>query len=122
MDVEQSEVMTDPSLQGAACTLPLEEAEERKPQKLKKTSITSLSTKIYLNEIPSQENVADSSDNENFKDVQLEVKVEEKKANSDSKTPLKKKVVMKKVLTVKNKNSKEAAPVVEEKPAPVEKV
>ncbi|KAG5892434.1 hypothetical protein JTB14_003368 [Gonioctena quinquepunctata] len=124
MDVEQSEVMTDPSLQGAACTEIIEEAEKRKPQKLKKTLTTSLSTKILegINEIPSQENVADTLDKENIKDVQPEVKVEEKKATSDSKTPMKKKVVKKKVLTDKNENSKEAAPVVEEKPSPVEKV
>ncbi|XP_074036332.1 nuak family kinase 1 isoform X1 [Leptinotarsa decemlineata] len=123
MDIEQNEVITDPSSQGAACSEILEEAEKTKLQKVKRTLSTSLSTKVLegINEIPSQENVADTLGKENVESVQ-ETKVDEKKTFSGSKTPIKKKLVKKKVLTDRDENSKEMTANSEEKSAPLEEV
>ncbi|KAJ8967517.1 hypothetical protein NQ314_002832 [Rhamnusium bicolor] len=109
MDVEQTEVMVDPSLQGAACTEIIEESEKKKHAKLKKTLSTSISNKVLegINEIPSQENVANNLDKENIQEPTQETqKAQIKEEKPDSKLSVKKKIVKKKVLTDKNENSK----------------
>lgn len=120
MDVEQTEVTVDPSLQGAACSEIMEESEKKKQSKLKKTLSTSVSNKILegISEIPSQENVASNVDKENIeKTAQETQKPPEKEEKAETK-PVKKKVIKKKVLADKNENVKSEAPA----PQPEEKV
>ncbi|RZC42740.1 hypothetical protein BDFB_000330 [Asbolus verrucosus] len=130
MDVEQNEEIADPSLQGAACTEIIEEAkktETKKPNKVKKTLSTSVNNKVLegINEIPSQENVANNVDKENIEKVAQDVKPQEKPAEKpESKIATKKKTVKKKVLTDKNENvkPKESSPQPEVKQKKEEKV
>lgn len=61
--------------------------------------------------MPSQENLTETLDKENIKEKEPEVvKPEEKKAPTETKSPVKKKVVKKKVLSDKNDNTKESTP------------
>lgn len=120
MDVETPEQANDPSLQGAACTELIEEAEQKKHIKVKKTLSTSVSNKILegINEAPSQENVSVQGDKENIKDVPREKLMKEEPVELETKKPVKKKGIIKKVLTDKNENSKNETkqPTPEEKP------
>ncbi|XP_018577044.1 uncharacterized protein LOC108915487 [Anoplophora glabripennis] len=120
MDVEQTEVTVDPSLQGAACSEIIEESEKKKQSKLKKTLSTSVSNKILegISEIPSQENVASNVDKENIGKTAKEVQKPLEKEEKAEAKPVKKKVVKKKVLADKNENvkSETPAPQPEEKP------
>nr|CAH7752531.1 unnamed protein product [Callosobruchus chinensis] len=118
MDVEQTEMTIDPVLQGAACQEIIEEAERRKPSKIKKT--LSVASKVLegINEIPSQENVSESLNKENIVEKTEEPPKVDEKQPVENKVPVKKKVVKKKVLSDKNENKKEASPSAtsEEKP------
>ncbi|CAG9860362.1 unnamed protein product [Phyllotreta striolata] len=116
MEVETPEAM-DPSLQGAACSELLEETEKKKNQKVKKSLTKTLmnSNLENINEIPSQENIADTINKENVKSTAEEVK----KPSTETKAPAKKKVIAKKVLTDQNENAAEQTPQIpkiEEKP------
>lgn len=119
MDIEPSELVNDPSVQGAACTELIEEAEKKKPLKVKKTLSTSISSKILegINEAPSQENVAVNVDKENIEEVSRETVKKEEIVEVENKKPAKKKVATKKVLTDKNENLKSETeqPLVEQK-------
>lgn len=108
MDIEPVEPVKDLSLQGAACTELIEEAEKKKPTKVKKTLSTSISSKLLegINEAPSQENMAVNVDKENMEEVLPEKTKKEEIVEPENKKPTKKKVVSKKVLTDKNENSK----------------
>ncbi|CAH1154094.1 unnamed protein product [Phaedon cochleariae] len=119
MDVEQNGTVIDPCLEGAVCAEILADAEKMKPQKLKKTLSTSVSSKILegINEIPSQENVADVLDKENLKETKQEPEEEQEKQVPVD-TNVKKKPVKKKVLSDKNENLAET----EEKSAVEEKL
>lgn len=122
MDVE-TELASDPSLQGAACAELIEEAEKKKPAKIKKSLTTSVSNKVLedINEAPSQENVAVQVDKENIKAVPQEKT--KKEESSEGKKPVKKKPATKKVLTDKNENSKKDVQesVIDQKPVANEK-
>lgn len=123
MDVEQTEVTVDPSLQGAACSEIIEESEKKKQSKLKKTLSTSVSSKVLegISEIPSQENVASSVDKENIEKTAQEIQKPLDKEEKAETKPVKKKVVKKKVLADKNENVKSEAPAPQPEEKPKEK-
>lgn len=109
MDIEPSEFVNDPSLEGAACAELIEEAEMKKPSKVKRMLSTSISSKILegINEAPSQENVSVIVDKENIQeDPQVTTEKKGEIVETESKKPTKKKLVTKKVLTDKNENLK----------------
>nr|CAI5852833.1 unnamed protein product [Callosobruchus analis] len=118
MDVEQTETTIDPVLLGAACQEIIEEAERKKPSKIKKT--LSVANKVLegINENPSQENVSENLNKENIVEKTEEPPKVDEKQPAENKVPVKKKVVKKKVLSDKNENKKEASPsaTAEEKP------
>lgn len=117
MEVEPHETI-DPNLQGAACSEILEETEKKKNQKLKKSLTKTISSNILenINEMPSQENVADTLNKENIKTAVKETPESEiKKPSAENKSPAKKKIGTKKVLVDKNENSTQLVPAVEEK-------
>ncbi|CAH2005033.1 unnamed protein product [Acanthoscelides obtectus] len=109
MDVEQTELTVDPVMQGAACQEIIEEAERKKPSKIKKTLSVANKALEGINENPSQENVTENLNKENIveKTEELPKADEEKKPATENKVPVKKKVVKKKVLSDKNENKKE---------------
>ncbi|KAJ8912911.1 hypothetical protein NQ315_017241, partial [Exocentrus adspersus] len=85
MDVEQTEVTVDPSLQGAACTEIIKESEKKKQPKLKK--IRRINKKLPVKH-----------------------KSNQKKEEKTEAKPVKKKIVKKKVLADKNENIKAETP------------
>lgn len=125
MDVESAEQSIDPSLQGAACSELIEEAEKKKPGKIKKTLSTSVSNKVLegIDEAPSQENMVGSVDKENIKEATQPKPKKEDQVETENKKTVKKKLVPKKVLRDKNENLKnevqestsEEKPLVDEK-------
>ncbi|CAH0555404.1 unnamed protein product [Brassicogethes aeneus] len=109
MDVEQTEEIIDPSLQGAACAEIIEEAEKKevkKPLKIKKTMSTTVNDKIMEEVIETPQKKENKVvDKENVKE---DVEVKEKPVREEEKVEVKptKRKVEKKVLTDKDENSK----------------
>lgn len=120
MDIETTNIASDPSLQGAACAELIEEAEKKKPVKVKRALSTSVGSKILegINEAPSQENMAVHVDKENVEEVPQDKTKTEEIIESENKITIKRKVANKKVLTDKNENLKDETekPILEEKP------
>lgn len=121
MDIETTNIASDPSLHGAACAELIEEAEKKKPVKVKRALSTSVSSKILegINEAPSQENMAVHVDKENVEEVPQDKTKTEEIIETENKKSIKRKVANKKVLTDKNENLKDETeqPKLEEKPA-----
>lgn len=107
MEVDQIE---DPSLEGAACSELIEEANRKavkEPARLKRNLTTTLSTKLEdINETPSQENIVNNvnKENETIEEKQTTKTPDAKEEDTSENKQAKKKIVKKKILTDKNEN------------------
>lgn len=115
-DIMEVDPTEDLSLEGAACSELIEEANRKamkEPTRLKRNLTTTLSFKLEdINETPSQENIVNNVNKENEKleeKVSSEIikPVEDKNEEKLETKPTKKKIVKKKVLTDKNENNEE---------------